>query len=38
MVLLCYPFNIYPSLEVGGVFLDLSKVFDKVWHEGLIQT
>ena len=24
------------SLEVRAVFLDISKVFDKVWHKGLI--
>ena len=23
------------GLEVRGVFLDISKTFDKVWHEGL---
>ena len=24
------------GLEVRGVFLDISKAFDKVWHEDLI--
>ena len=25
-----------PSIDTRGVFLDMSKAFDKVWHEGLI--
>ena len=26
----------YPTLETRGVFLAMSKTFDKVWHQGLI--
>ena len=29
-------FNCNPSLEVRGIFLELSKAFDKVWHQGLL--
>ena len=29
-------FDCNPSLEVRGVFLDISKAFDKVWHDGII--
>ena len=38
--LLAITHEIYKSfdegLEVRGVFLDISKAFDKVWHEGLL--
>ena len=29
-------FDCNPSVDTRGIFLDISKVFDKVWHEGLI--
>ena len=29
-------FDCNPSLEVRSIFLDFSKAFDKVWHEGLV--
>ena len=29
-------FDCSPSLEVHSIFLDISKTFDKVWHEGLL--
>ena len=33
---ICRAFDTNPSLEVRGAFLDLSKAFEKVWHEGLL--
>ena len=29
-------FNCNPSIEVRVIFLDLSKAFDKLWHQGLL--
>ena len=29
-------FDKYPSLELGGAFLELSKAFDEVWKEDLL--
>ena len=29
-------FDCNPSLEVRSVFVDISKAFDKVWHEGML--
>ena len=29
-------FDCDPTQDVRGVFLDVSKAFDKVWHDGLL--
>ena len=29
-------FDTNPSLEVRGMFLDISEAFDRVWHKGLL--
>ena len=29
-------FDCNPSVDISGVFLGISKAFDKVWHDGLI--
>ena len=35
LILICNAFDTNPSLEVRGVFLDISKAFDRVWHKVL---
>ena len=34
--LLSITHEIYQSFDLGGTFPDISKAFDKIWHEGLI--
>ena len=29
-------FDNNPAVDVGGIFLDISKAFDKVWHIGFL--
>ena len=29
-------FDCDPTIDVSGVFLDISKAFNKVWHEGIL--
>ena len=33
---ICNVFDASPSLEVRGVFLDISKIFDRLQHKGLV--
>ena len=33
---ICTAFDAYRRTECRGVFLDISKAFNKVWHEGLL--
>ena len=28
-------FHAYPTLETSSVFLDMSTIFDRVWHQGV---
>ena len=33
---ICKSIDCNPPADTRGIFLDISKAFDKVWHEGLI--